>query len=445
VNTALAEAERLAALHAYRLLDAPADTELTALVRVAATVAGVPTATPNLLDEHRQCQLTTVGFEGADSERSDSMCDIAVRSGVVTYVPDARRSAMFAGNPWVTGRLANVRFYTSVPLVAPEGHILGTLCVFDEIPRELADEAIRRLEDLARVVVALFERRREARLQAELAEEAWEQRQLFEVMFTELEEAQRQLSLRSAELERSNTDLQHFAAITSHDLAAPLTAIGGYLELLDDLHSAALDPQARSWLATARAGVVRMHDMMRSLLSYATVDAAACRRERTDLNDVVEQVLVDLGSAIEDAGARVTYANVPALYGDPVQLRQLLQNLISNSLKYRRADRPCRIGVRADRCSDGWTVRVVDNGRGIPPAQRGRAFAMYARVDSHDESGHGIGLATCQRIVERHGGRIWAEETPGGGLTVCCFLPQRAEAVPGQRSVPVSADIRPTA
>lgn len=141
-------------------------------------------------------------------------------------------------------------------------------------------------------MVALFERRRQARLQAQLAEQAWEQRQLFEVMFTELEEAQRQLQVHSAELERSNTDLQHFAAATSHDLAAPLTAIGGYLELLDDLYGKELDPQARTWLGTARAGVDRMHNMMRSLLSYATVGSGTCRRERTDLNDIVEHVLV---------------------------------------------------------------------------------------------------------------------------------------------------------
>lgn len=140
----------------------------------------------------------------------------------------------------------------------------------------------------------------------------------------------------------------------------------------------------------------------------------------------------------------MTYTNLPVLYGDPAQLHQLLQNLISNSVKYRRADRPCDIAVGAERGPDGWTLRVADNGRGTAAQQRERAFAMYARLDPDQDTGHGIGLATCQRIVERHGGQIWAEETADGGLTVCCFLPQRAETVPAQRSPAISADNRPT-
>ncbi|GID33324.1 GAF domain-containing sensor histidine kinase [Paractinoplanes brasiliensis] len=166
------EAARLAALHEYCLLDAPADEELTTVVRVAALIAGVPTATLNLIDETRQCQLTTHGFEGGDSARSDSMCAIQFRKGRFVHVPDASEHPLYRDNPWVNGRIADVRFYASAPLITPDGYALGTLCVFHEQVKELTDEQCARLTDLADVLVALFERRRQARLKERLAVEA---------------------------------------------------------------------------------------------------------------------------------------------------------------------------------------------------------------------------------------------------------------------------------
>ena len=168
----MGEAARLQALHDYGVLDAPADDELSAVVRAAAVVAGVPTATLNLIDENRQCQLTTIGFDGGDSAREESMCALVFASGRSTHVSDARLDARFAANPWVTGRLASVRFYASVPLVTPDGYPLGSLCVFDTEPKTLSGTQMAALEDLAAVVLALFERRRQARRNAELADDA---------------------------------------------------------------------------------------------------------------------------------------------------------------------------------------------------------------------------------------------------------------------------------
>ncbi|MEU8662479.1 PAS domain S-box protein, partial [Actinoplanes philippinensis] len=336
---------RLAALHEYRLLDSPAGDELEAVVRVAATIAGAPHASLNLIDENRQCQLTTVGFDGADSDRVDSMCAVRFESGHVTYLPDASLDPVYRDNPWVTGVLSDVRFYASFPLVTPEGHALGSLCVFDLEPGELDDGQIERLQDLTQIILALFERRRQARINAELAALAEERQrwtgtlletidvavvaadqngeltlfnraarewhgldtlpgryELFETdgrtplapdrvplcralrdgsvkdaemiikrpsgtlmhvsvsgrsligpagvpqgavvamndvtsaraQQRQIEEARRELAAANADLRRSNADLSNFAGAVSHDLVAPLTALGGYLELIGD-------------------------------------------------------------------------------------------------------------------------------------------------------------------------------------------------------------------
>ncbi len=181
------EAARLAALRDYRLLDAPADDELTAVVRAAALVAGVPHATLNLVDEDRQCQLTTVGFEGADSARADSMCALHFEEGLLVHVPDASRDPRFARNPWVDGRLGHVRTYASSPLVSADGHALGSLCVFDTVPGPVAAERLAVLQDLAGVLVALFERRRQAREAADQGRRAGEARELAVLAMSEAE------------------------------------------------------------------------------------------------------------------------------------------------------------------------------------------------------------------------------------------------------------------
>jgi diguanylate cyclase (GGDEF)-like protein/PAS domain S-box-containing protein len=167
-----AEGERLRELHDYGLLDYPASHELEAILRVAAAVAGVPTATLNLLDATHQCQLTTVGFEGSRTPRDESMCEVTLQAGHAIHIPDARVDPRFADNLWVTGVHASVRFYASVPLVTPAGHVLGTLCVFDDVVRTLDDGARARLADCAAVVMALFEQQRMARHEREQADEA---------------------------------------------------------------------------------------------------------------------------------------------------------------------------------------------------------------------------------------------------------------------------------
>ncbi|MEU8242368.1 GAF domain-containing protein [Actinoplanes missouriensis] len=364
--------------------------ELGAVVRIAAAVAGVPTASLNVLDDRRQVQLVTVGFPPRDCDRADAMCGVRLHTGHPVLVRDARLDPDYRDNPWVTGELGQIRFYANTPLITPEGSVYGTLCVFDTEPHELTDAQMDRLRDLAGVIDAFFEGRRQSRAVAEFtdateARKKWaealldginvaviavdtefrpifcnqafrdshdpdldltaapvriaERFQIYEpdgqtpiadqetpmimamnghgpVTGREMmlrgtrngaavvranaralygadgaitggmvalhditaeaarkrlvEEARSRLAAANAELRRSNTDLTNFAAGVSHDLVAPLAAVGGYLELLAE---EVTEPAAGHVAAAGRA-VEEMRDVIRSLLSAARSDPA---------------------------------------------------------------------------------------------------------------------------------------------------------------------------
>jgi signal transduction histidine kinase len=313
-------------------------------------------------------------------------------------------------------------------LISPDGFSLGTLCVFDVVERSLTDAQLGRLQDLGSALVALFERRRQARRNAELAEQAESQR-------AALESAHRQLTERRRELERSNAELAEFAAVASHDLRSPLAAIDGYLALLLDVYGDEIPARGRDWVDVARTAVARMLNLTESLLSYARAGGSTCERKQVDLATVVDSVALDLVRDLRAAAATVHVQRPgPTVEADPVLLRQLLQNLVANAVKHREPTRQCRIEVTADAEPSGWVVAVADQGRGIPPEDREHVFGMFTRLDGAPAGGSGIGLATCRRIVEQHQGRIWIDETPGGGTTVRLFLPNSAARTSGRAS-----------
>lgn len=234
----------------------------------------------------------------------------------------------------------------------------------------------------------------------------------------------RELSDQKARLERSNADLEAFAMLASHDLQAPLATIRGYMELLASEYGEVLEPNAKDWISRATMASERMSQLVSSLLEFSRVSGAGpLTREEVSVPDLVQEVREDLDQLITETRAVVeVVGEAPPVLAQASRLRQVLQNLVQNTIKYRSPDRPprCEVAVRT-RDSD-WLITVTDNAAGIPQEHRESVFSMFTRVDA-SESGHGVGLAACRQIVERHGGRIWVEENPGGGSRFSFTLP----------------------
>ncbi len=238
---------------------------------------------------------------------------------------------------------------------------------------------------------------------------------------------ERALGERSDELERSNRELEQFAHVASHDLIEPLHTISGFLELLEHSHGDRLDDRGREYVHHAVEGSARLRRMIDDLLASSRSSGGAVSRAPVAMGEVVDDARAGLARTLAERGTRLDVGPLPAVPGDAGQLRQLLQNLLTNAVKFTPADRAPRIAVRAERDGAAWRFSVVDDGAGIDPADARGVFSMFGRAGG-DAPGSGIGLAVCERIVRRHGGRIWIEPAPGRGTAVRFTLPAGAGA-----------------
>ena len=224
-------------------------------------------------------------------------------------------------------------------------------------------------------------------------------------------------------LARSNDDLEQFAYAASHDLQEPLRSVTSYIGLIRDRYADKLDDTAREFIDFAVDGADRMRRLIDDLLEYSRVDMHGRAFEPVDCNRVAETVLGDLGQAIGQCNAAVECSPLPVVSGDELQLARLLQNLISNALKFRDKDRPS-VRVWAERQRDEWVFAVQDNGIGIAPEHQQNVFGMFTRLHSMSRyEGTGIGLALCSKIAQRHGGRIWVDSEVGEGSTFRFSIP----------------------
>src|SRR5579884_1691434 len=226
-------------------------------------------------------------------------------------------------------------------------------------------------------------------------------------------------------IRRSNAALSDFAHVVSHDLQSPLRVIHNYSQLIAQRYGPQLDDRAQSLLKIIENSIANMDELIRSLLQYATATEPEPEGQRpVALNELLQKVLLNLQVTIAESGAELTSDRLPEVVGYPAQLGQVLQNLISNAIKYRKDGVPPRIHIGANERPEEWVICVRDNGAGIAPENRARIFTPLKRLHGPEVPGFGIGLATCRRVVEHHGGRIWVESQPGAGSTFYFTIPK---------------------
>lgn len=233
---------------------------------------------------------------------------------------------------------------------------------------------------------------------------------------TEHKKIQEQLDNKTKELSRSNTELEQFAYIASHDLQEPLRTITSYLELLEKRYNDKLDKDATDFIHFAVDGSTRMRILIQSLLEYSRVNRIK-PFGWIDTNELLADVLENLSTSVKENNAVIKIDKLPKIYGDYVLINQLFQNLIENAIKFKRADPP-EITVSCVQKNNEYLFSVKDNGIGIKKEHFSRLFIVFQRLHTQQEyPGVGIGLAICKKIVEKHGGKIWIESEINEGST----------------------------
>lgn len=232
----------------------------------------------------------------------------------------------------------------------------------------------------------------------------------------------------NAELRAVNRELEEFAYVASHDLQEPLRMINIYTQMLMRKLSPHLDDSTQQYADFIKNGVIRMEALLHDLLSFSRlIHSDRQSAGEADLTNALKQAITTLGPTLEELGADISFACLPAVRGDEGQLAQVFQNLLSNALKYRKPFEQPRIEVEAKPHPTGWKICVKDNGIGFDQRHGNQIFGLFKRLFKDEYPGTGIGLAICKRIVERYGGQIWAESVPDKGSTFF-FTLERVDA-----------------
>ncbi|MEU2021722.1 CHASE3 domain-containing protein [Streptomyces sp. NPDC016469] len=256
-------------------------------------------------------------------------------------------------------------------------------------------------------------------------------------LVAELDAAQERedvLAQQTVELRRSNSELEQFAYVASHDLQEPLRKVASFCQLLDKRYGNELDGRGKQYIDFAVDGAKRMQVLINDLLTFSRVGRVHDSWTPVELDRSLDRALANLALVIEESGTTVVRENpLPSVTGDPTTLAMIWQNLIGNAVKFRRPDEPCVITVGCEREGDDWHFTVADNGIGIAPEFAEKVFVIFQRLHARDEyDGTGIGLALCRKIIEFHGGRIWLDPESRQGARIHFSLPADPDSAPAE-------------
>jgi PAS domain S-box-containing protein len=244
---------------------------------------------------------------------------------------------------------------------------------------------------------------------------------------SELSRVNLELSRSNAALLKANEELGQFAYAASHDLQEPLRTMTTYAQLLARRYPGVLDDDAKSFIENIVNGSRRMQTLIHDVLAFSQLQGSHLVLRLTGMEQTLAIALSNLGSAIEESKASITHDQLPFLTIDAARIAQVLQNLVGNAIKYRKPDDAPRVHISARREGHHeWLFTVEDNGAGFEAPYSEQIFGMFKRLHGREIPGTGIGLAICKKIIESHGGRIWATSTPGVGSSFCFTIPDRA-------------------
>jgi PAS domain S-box-containing protein len=317
---------------------------------------------------------------------------------------DVTKDPRFGKGPPFYGLPLPVRSYLAAPIVSRSGEVLGGLFFGSGSPGMFGELEVQLAEGIAAQAAIALDNAR---------------------LFEQAQQAQATLARSNAELKRANDDLNQFAYSASHDLQEPSRMVALYSELLQKRYPTLMDETANEYIGYMREGSRRMEMLLRDLREYTQVVSLGQENDEVaNAHEVLDAALENLRQMVVQTGATIERSELPKLAVKEVHLLQLFQNLVGNALKYRGETAP-QIKISAERDGVFWRLSVKDNGIGIAPQYTKQIFGLFKRLHHAGEyEGTGIGLAICQKIVERYGGRIWAEsEGPGKGSTVSFRLP----------------------
>lgn len=404
------EQERQSALDLYSILDTSSEEAFDDLTQIASRVCRTPIALVSLVDKERQWFKSKVGIDATETPRRVAFCAHAILEPTsVLVVPDPRDDIRFADNPLVTSE-PKIRFYAGAPLVDPDGHALGTLCVIDRQPRQLDNDQIETLRALARQVIGQMELRKK---------------------YFELRELAAGLERSKNELERRNAEINSFYHTLAHELKTPLTAVREFVSIVMDRIAGPIGEEQHQYLATAKVCCDQIRTHIDDLLDMTRLETGklALEPRRSSIARTISLVVAStLSTATEQqlSLSEQMLSELPPVLIDERRIAQVLANLIGNAIKFTPPGGHIVVSAQYVPNENVVKVAVSDTGVGIEPQHRERIFDRLYQVKTDDatiKGGLGIGLSLCREIVRLHGGSIDVESEPGKGAKFIFSVP----------------------